>query len=120
MKKGTDVPKVMEADTFLKAVNEVNNKRLGVTAVLNKRGALSGAITDGDIRRFILKNQRFQEAKASDAMTKNPKVIKQTDSLEHALSTMEKFKITTMFVVGKKNELVGTLHIHDIIESSLA
>ncbi len=119
MTTGNKMPKVKKDDTFFKAVNEINNKKLGVTAVLGIKSELSGVITDGDIRRFLLKSKDFSQAKAKDAMTKSPKVLRHNDSLEKALEIMEKYKITTMFIVGDKKDLVGVVHIHDIIESSV-
>lgn len=119
MKKDASIPKVKESDSFLRAVKEISDKRMGITAVIGARGKISGAITDGDVRRFVLKNKDMSSAMAKDAMTSKPKCVHATDSLEKALTTMESYKITSAFVLDARGKLVGVIHIHDIIEHTI-
>lgn len=119
MKKGNDVPKVKESNKFLDAVKEINNKRLGVTAVIGVKGDVKGVITDGDIRRFILKNKNIFSAKTKDAMTTTPKYVEENTSLKDALDIMENSKITNIFTVNKNKKLTGIIHIHDILGEML-
>jgi len=116
MTKGKLLPKVKETDNFLTAVAEINNKKLGVTAVVDVKGRVVGAMTDGDIRRFVLSHKDVKEARAKDAMTSKPKCIFENDSLQTALQTMEHHKITSIFVTNTRKQLSGIIHVHDIIE----
>ena len=116
MTKSSQVPKIKENSTFLEAVREINKKGLGVTAVIDIQRRVVGVITDGDIRRFVLKNKKIDSATARSAMTSQPKCIHEKDSLRVALSTMENAKITSIFVVNTRKELMGIIHIHNIIE----
>ncbi|MCR4333520.1 MAG: KpsF/GutQ family sugar-phosphate isomerase [Patescibacteria group bacterium] len=119
MKKGIAIPKVKETDTFLRAVKEINDKRMGITAVIGAHGKITGAITDGDIRRFVLRNKLTSSATAKNTMTLKPKCVQATDSLEKALDAMESYKITSAFVLDARGKLVGVIHIHDIIEHTI-
>lgn len=112
----TDVPKVYESTNFKDVIYEVSNKRLGMTLVYNDENKAVGIITDGDIRRAI---QRFDELKnlaAVDFMSKGFKRIAQEELLTEALEMMDLNKITTLAVIDDKEEVVGIISIHNIID----
>lgn len=112
----TDIPKVFESTNFKDVIYEVSNKRLGMTLVFNSENIAVGIITDGDIRRAI---QRFDELKnltAIDFMSKGFKRIAQEELLTEALEMMDLNKITTLAVIDDKEEVVGILSIHNIID----
>ncbi len=119
MISGSKVPKVKKTSSFLDAIKEINNKNLGVTAVVGSQDNVVGVITDGDIRRFILQSNKMDECLAKDVMTSKPKCVQEEDSLQIALSTMENYKITSIFVVNSKKQLTGIIHVHNIIEQTL-
>lgn len=90
---------------------------LGGACVLDEKGKLSGIITDGDLRRGLLKSKNFYTLKAKDLMTKNPVCITQENLIEEALEMMEnrKSQISVLPVVEKGNKKpVGLFRIHDI------
>lgn len=118
MKTGALLPRVKPTDSFLNTVKEMNAKRLGITAVVDKANRVVGVITDGDIRRFILSGKDITATKAQDVMTSQPKILQDDESFETAVSVIEKNKITTIFVVDKTKKLLGVIHIHDIIEET--
>lgn len=119
MTKGAMVPKVKEKSTFFDAIEEINNKKLGVTAVVGVGQKIVGVVTDGDIRRFVLKNKKINAALVDEVMTIHPKIVHENDSLEAALSTMENHKITSIFVINARTQLTGIIHVHNILEQTL-
>ncbi len=119
MTKGLRVPKIREKSAFLDAIEEINNKKLGVTAVVGVGQKIVGVVTDGDIRRFVLKNKNIHTALVDEVMTSHPKIVHENDSLEVALSTMENHKITSIFVINARTQLVGIIHVHNILEQTL-
>ena len=68
-------PAVDEKDSLKDVIVEITKKRLGATAVLNKRKQVVGIITDGDLRRMLEKNVSLQNIIAKDIMSVNPKKI---------------------------------------------
>jgi arabinose-5-phosphate isomerase len=118
MSKGLAVPIVGESESFLQAVKVIDQKKKGVAAVVRK-GVLKGVITDGDVRRVVIKNKDLSRLTAIEAMTGTPKTISPEASLHEALKEMEKYKITTLFAINQKNEPIGLIHMHDIINRSL-
>ena len=69
-----DLLSLSEDSDFQTILDVITSRNLGIAAVLDSKGELCGAITDGDLRRSIirLKDQVF-EAKASDLMSGKPK-----------------------------------------------
>lgn len=122
MHKGDEIPKVYQ-DTLMKdTILEITSKRLGVTGVYNRDDELIGVITDGDLRRGIEKySNLFLEKKASEVMTCNPKTILQDDLATNALKKMERYAITSLFVLEREGDKkpVGIIHIHDLLKAKI-
>jgi len=76
--------------------------------------------TSGDVRRFLLKNSTVKGRKAKDCMTKKPKTVLVSASLKEVIDIMEKFKVTTLFVVDSNKNPVGIIHIHNIVGHYIA
>lgn len=111
------VPSVNEDDIMTKVIIEISEKLLGATAVM-RNGELIGIITDGDLRRMLMKHPNIEEIKAYDIMTKNPKTINKNDLVVNALELMQNKSITQLPVMEDGN-YVGMIHIHDIIKEGI-
>jgi arabinose-5-phosphate isomerase len=122
MHAGDQVPMVFDGTIMKDVILEITSKRLGVTAVLNGNGDLVGVVTDGDLRRAIERYENVLSKRASDVMTRNPKVIKKEALATYALKKMEEFSITSLFVVEKEGEKrpIGIIHIHDLLKAKIA
>ncbi|AAC07460.1 KpsF/GutQ family sugar-phosphate isomerase [Aquifex aeolicus] len=117
---GEEVPIVKEDTSMKEAIIEMTAKGFGATAVVNEEGKLVGIITDGDLRRFVNRGGSFENTRAKDVMTKNPKTIKPDELALKALRKMEDHNITVLIVVNEENEPIGILHMHDILKAELS
>ena len=117
MLDATHKPEVSPDSSIKKAIVEISEKRLGVTAVIDNNKVI-GIITDGDIRRMLNDRDNIAGVVAQDIMTHNPKTIKSTDMAADALNTMENFSITQLVVVDN-GEYKGILHLHDILKEGI-
>lgn len=117
MLDGTHKPQVSPDCSIKKAIMEISEKRLGVTAVIENEKVI-GIITDGDIRRMLNDRDNIAGVTAADIMTRNPKTIKSTDMAADALNTMENHAITQL-VVADDGEYKGILHLHDILKEGI-
>jgi len=113
------VPTVKAEAPLREAIAEITKKRFGIVGVCDVRGRLIGVITDGDIRRYVLKHGTVIGVKARVAMTRKPKTIAGEASLKDALVHMEDRKITTLFVLDTKKRPVGIIHMHMILGENL-
>jgi arabinose-5-phosphate isomerase len=110
-------PEVTPDTPVKKAIFEISEKRLGVTAVVENNKVI-GIITDGDIRRMLNDRDTFADLTAKDIMTKNPKTIQSTAMVVDAFNLMEDFSITQLIVVDN-GEYKGVLHLHDILKEGI-
>ena len=86
--------------------------RLGLALVGNKEKLL-GVITDGDIRRALIDNNKFSQLKAMDLMNKNPLIASETDNLQVAEKRMREAKVQCLVVKNDSNEVVGVIQIFE-------
>lgn len=119
MTKGAHVPCVTGDVPLRDAIVEMTSKRLGCTCVLGPDGKLDGLITDGDLRRLLQKTTNVATIRASDAMTRNPKTVRQGTLAYVVLQEMESYNITQMIVVDAANVPVGVAHLHDLVKAGL-
>ena len=117
MLDATHKPMVSPDCSIKKAIVEISEKRLGVTAVIENNKVI-GIITDGDIRRMLNDRDNIAGVTATDIMTRNPKTIKSSDMAVDALNTMENHSITQLVVVDN-GEYMGILHLHDILKEGI-
>lgn len=112
----TDVPRVQIHTIFKDVVSEMTDKHLGMTMVYDRTTCV-GIITDGDVRRAILKHNDVQIT-ASDIMTPSYKRIAKDALLSDALATMDKHNITTLAVTedAESQDIIGIISIHHIID----
>jgi arabinose-5-phosphate isomerase len=121
MHAGDSVPLVGTGVLMREALFVITAKGLGVTGVTDDNGALAGVITDGDLRRALERGMDIMSVSAGEMMTTNPKRIGRTELAASALNIMEKYAITTLFVVGEdRTRPEGVVHLHDLLKAGLA
>ena len=117
---GDALPIVEENTTFQKTIAIISEKKLGTAIIINNSGEMTGVLTDGDIRRILLKYENTSGLLAKDVMTRNPKTIKKNDLAAKALNIMEKHSITSLVVCDEENHPEGMIHIHDLLKAGVA
>ncbi|WP_167398262.1 KpsF/GutQ family sugar-phosphate isomerase [Flavobacterium crocinum] len=110
-------PTVSPDTSIKKAIFEISEKRLGVTAVVEDN-KIVGIITDGDIRRMLNDVDSIADLTAKDIMSKNPKVVSSETMAVDALNILEDFSITQL-IVADNGEYKGVLHLHDILKEGI-
>lgn len=117
---GDRIPVVNESNNFHDTIQLISAKRLGCAIITNNNGVMTGILTDGDIRRTLLKYENTSNLLARDVMTQNPKVILESDLAAKALHIMEKHSITSLAVCNEFGRPVGLVHIHDLLKAGVA
>ncbi|HEY5599892.1 MAG TPA: KpsF/GutQ family sugar-phosphate isomerase [Candidatus Manganitrophaceae bacterium] len=117
---GEAVPKVLEETPMKEVVLEMTAKKLGMTTVLSRSGALKGIITDGDLRRLIKNADPGRpdlfSLPAKEVMNRAPKTISKEALAAQAIHIMETHAITSLVVVGETGFLEGVIHLHDLLK----
>jgi arabinose-5-phosphate isomerase len=111
-------PAVNQNSSIKDVIVEITRKRLGLTAVLNEEGMLTGVITDGDLRRMLEKGNDIVHTTAKDIMSIHPKTIEGDALAVDALDRMRKNNITQLIVTEDKH-YAGVIHLHDLIREGI-
>jgi len=115
MHKGQEIPCVRPETPMSEVIEEMTQKKLGMTCVVNPEKILVGIITDGDLRRMLRKYKEATLQKtARDCMTLDPITIDKSDLATEALNIMEKKKITSLVIKNKGGKMEGIIHLHDL------
>lgn len=120
MVTGENLPVVKENIKFQEAILEISNKKLGMAIVINNEGKTCGVLTDGDIRRTVIKHKDISNLTVKDVMTLNPKNIGKDELAAKALHIMEKFSITSIIINFENGTPEGVIHIHDLLKAGVA
>ncbi len=110
-----EVPKVDINAKLKDVIIEISEKRLGATAVLDENNHLAGIITDGDLRRMLVKTNSLENIVARDIMSVNPKKINPEAFAINAFEIMKKNNITSL-IVCEGEKYLGIIHIHDMLK----
>jgi arabinose-5-phosphate isomerase len=95
----------------------MSRKRFGCTAVVDGKGNLVGAFTDGDLRRCIAIHDLDDTIRHH--MSQSPVTADRSTLSVDALAMMNDNAVSVLFVTeGEK--LVGIVHIHDLVRLGIA
>jgi arabinose-5-phosphate isomerase len=113
------LPIVTEAATLHDALEMMSEKGLGMTAVIDAEGRLSGVYTDGDLRRTLNKPVDIHQLLVSEVMTRNCKTVPPDMLAAEALQMMDEKKINGLLVVDNQQRLVGAFNMHDLLRAGV-
>jgi len=119
---GNKIPFVEENLQMKKALETLNEKKLGILIIRDKNKKTIGIITDGQIRRFSQKKLDFKLLPVKKIMTKRPVSINKDELAARALSLMNSKKITSLVVYDKRKpfKTIGVIHVHTILQSNIS
>jgi arabinose-5-phosphate isomerase len=117
---GNANPKVLRSADLQQVIMEITSKRLGATAVVDEGGRLAGIITDGDLRRMLNghRGARALDLRAEEIMTHSPVSVEPDEYAVKALEIMQSRSITQLVVV-EGGELLGFVHLHDLLREGI-
>ena len=118
MKTGDDLPVVSHDATLAQAVVEMSGKGMGMTAVVDTAGKVTGIFTDGDLRRCLDRVRDIGAVRIADVMTRAPLTIGPERLAIECVDLMETPpKKMALLVVDAAGKLVGALHMHDLFRA---
>ena len=111
------LPQVRPDDIMTQAIIEISEKMLGAAAVIDN-DKLVGIVTDGDLRRMLMKHPNIEAVKVKEITTKSPTTIEKSAHVADALNIMQSKEISVLPVL-ENGKYVGMIHIHDIIKEGI-
>lgn len=119
MRSGDAIPAVGPDTPLAKALLEISQKGMGMTAIVDDERRPIGVFTDGDLRRLIERMHDFSNIVIRDVMHANPRRVHPEQLAVDAVAVMEEFRINQMLVTDADDRLVGALHIHDLTRAKV-
>ncbi|MBY0357328.1 MAG: KpsF/GutQ family sugar-phosphate isomerase [Candidatus Obscuribacterales bacterium] len=120
MRSGIEIPTVRRNAPYPVVVAEIDQKRLGFTCVVEETGSLCGIITDGDVRRALVKWSALAfEHRAEEIMSLNPKTIAAGSLAVEALKIMESHSISDLLILNEMKVPVGAIHLKDLLKAGI-
>ena len=120
MIEGERLPVISENTDFIDVIKYISDMKLGIAILTDNSEKMTGILTDGDIRRTLIKYTDVKGLSAKDVMTRNPKTISSSDIAAKALHLMEKYSITALAIVDEEQKPIGIIHIHDLLKAGVA
>lgn len=101
---------VTEDKTILEVMKVIDHNAKGIAFVC-KEGILLGVVTDGDIRRFILRRGKLDTC-ISEIANYNPKYVTNGDRIDY-FTYMKQHSITALPIVTKNHKLLSIRFLYD-------
>jgi arabinose-5-phosphate isomerase len=118
MHAGDSVPLVAPDALMSEVILVMSEKSFGCVGVRGADGELIGVVTDGDLRRHM--DPRLLARTVGEIMHGDPKTITAAQLAAEALGVMNRYAITSLFVVDDQRQPTGFLHMHDCLRAGVA
>ena len=117
--RSENLPIVRWNASLKQAIDVMTHGKLGTVLIVDKDGILDAILSDGDLRRALMREDFDLNDAAIKYATLKPKELNDKEMLAiDALALIERYKIQLLAVV--ENGLpVGVLHIHDLANLGL-
>lgn len=102
--------------SILQALEKIDTTALQIALVVGENNSLLGTVTDGDIRRGILKGLPL-ERPVQEIMHRTPTVARLNDSRENILALMKLKTLSHIPVIDDQNRVVGLEIFAELMQS---
>ncbi|HUF26256.1 MAG TPA: KpsF/GutQ family sugar-phosphate isomerase [Gemmatimonadaceae bacterium] len=114
-----DLPLLPPEATMRQAVVELAERR-GTLVVVDGDRHVLGVVTTGDLTRLMEREQDFFQVRVEEIMTRTPKVARDDELASAVIYRMEQHGIMAMPVVNAAGQVVGIVHLHDLMRARVA
>ncbi|UFH59242.1 KpsF/GutQ family sugar-phosphate isomerase [Sulfurovum mangrovi] len=112
---------VIHEDTSLKeAVVAMSEGKMGTVLIVDKEGVFKALLSDGDLRRALMKKDFDLNYPAITYATLHPTSYQDTELLaSDALEIIETKRIQLLPITDNAQKIIGVLHIHDLVNAGI-
>jgi arabinose-5-phosphate isomerase len=109
------IPMILAGSKVEMALREIDAKGIGAAMVVDGDRKLRGIVTDGDLRRALLKHKNIHSVKVEQVMSPAPRTVEEEQTAAEALGIMELYQITHLCIVNRDKTIKGVVHLHDLL-----
>ncbi|PAF42998.1 KpsF/GutQ family sugar-phosphate isomerase [Helicobacter sp. 11S03491-1] len=114
-----NLPIISPDITLKEAIIKMSEARLG-NAILAENDKLVGVLSDGDLRRAMMKKDFSLEYPVKNYASMNPKYCENSDWLAvETLKYIEKNKIQFLVITDTNKTIQGAIHLHALISAGI-
>lgn len=113
----TQKPEVSPEAGIREVIISVSGSSHGVTVVKEDENVL-GIITDGDLRRMLLKSEDLSGITAKDIMSRSPKTINKEALAKEAMAILKENNIGQL-VVTSEGKYFGIIDLHRLLDEGI-
>lgn len=118
---GSENAVIGKESCFRDVLEEMDSKKMGSVCIVDSQNKLIGIITDGDIRRLLLKTQdtlpELFMKNVKSIMIPDPKTISPDINLNDCLQVLKQYRFWVLPVVDEKQTFVGMVHMHTLLRA---
>jgi len=114
------LPIVRQSTTLKDAIVVMSQGKLGHVLVADEADVLVALLSDGDLRRALMKKNFSLDELVVTYANKVPTICRNIELLAvEALKILEENKIQLLPILTNGKKIIGALHIHDLIDAGI-
>lgn len=110
-------PQIIEDAPVRDVIISISASSHGITVVTNEEKII-GVITDGDLRRMLLKGEDVSKVLAKDIMSAHPKTIEKNILAKEAMKILKENNIGQLIVTDNGNYF-GIIDLHKLLDEGI-
>jgi len=115
-----DLPIITKETTLKDAIVTMSEGKLGHILIVNEEAKFVALLSDGDLRRALMKDNFSLDEYAITYANQTPTYYTNTELLAfEALEIIEEGKIQLLPITTDEKKIIGVLHIHDLINAGI-
>jgi len=118
MHTGAEIPRVSKDAPLRDALLEITRKNLGMTVICDDQMNIEGIFTDGDLRRVFDMGVDVRTLGIADVMTPGGIRVRPATLAVEVLNLMQSRHITAV-MVADGDQLLGVVHMHDLLRAGV-
>ena len=119
MRTGNRLAVVPESATVREAMAAITAAQSGAAIVTDDKRQLAGYLTDGDVRRLLLRDGAALEKNVSQLMTRTPLTLEPNTSAIEALRALRERGVDDAPVVDENDQPVGVLDVQELMRAGV-
>lgn len=105
---------IKQEKTLLDAIQALNGPAEGMTFITNNEDKVIGVLTDGDVRRALMKEARL-DAPIEPHIRRDFLYVSEVETRDHVLDVMQAHKIKHLPILDSQHRLLGIHTLHEIV-----
>jgi len=110
-------PQVSENSSIRDVIISISASSHGITVVTDN-DKITGVVTDGDLRRMLMKGDDISKVLAKDIMSANPKTIEKDVLAKEAMKVLKDNNIGQL-IVTENGQYFGIIDLHTLLDEGI-